>query len=325
MTAYGDQLRAIVAAVDVVSKDRAYVTSARGERREVNVANERSPFLGLAAALYADHYSALPFSAELPSVAPEAFFAELCAANPIVPRYEDGWSVVRFDQGGIVVAAGARQRVVSPAELVAAGPIAPGAPVRVTAPREMLSSPYGHYIILGRGVHDASTARQVRFYWSLAPEGAAAFLREIGSRLERRRIPFQAKVPVRPEGYGRTDAGVLYLGDEDVAAASDAIAATYRAVRSMLRTPVPLFARALAPGLAFAESPPTRDSFGMHRCDLIAEGLVWAADRGAADAGARLAIVRERLTKYGFDLDAFERNPSSRYPYPLDAIAAEAA
>jgi hypothetical protein len=86
-----------------------------------------------------------------------------------------------------------------------------------------------------------------------------------------------------------------------------------------------MFSRALAPGLGFAESPPTRDSFGMHRCDLIAEGLVWSFERNAGDDEARFGVLRERLIKYGFDLDAFERNPSSRYPYPLDAIVAEAA
>jgi HopA1 effector protein family len=286
VSAYRDQLRALVAAVEVASNERAFVTSARGERREVPIRNERGPFLGLAEALYTDHYSALPLAAAPAAVAVDAFVAELRAANPVGPRYENG---------------------------------------RYAAMRETITSPYGHYVILGRPIHDASSGRQVRFYWSLEPAGAAAFLREIGARLERRRVPFNAKVPVLPQGYGRTDAGVLYLGDDDVAAASDAIAATYRAVREHLRTPVPLFTRALAPGLGFAESPPTRDSFGMHRCDLIAEGLVWGFERGAADDEARLAVLCERLTKYGFDLDAFERNPTSRYPYSLDAITAEAA
>jgi len=283
---YESQLRAIVGAVHVLSNERARVRGARGEQQEVAIANERGPFLGLAEALYAAHYSPLPFDVPAPEIAPDAFFAELRAANPIGLRYEGG---------------------------------------AYPAPRELVTGPYGHYMILGRTVHDPSTGRQVRFYWSLAPDGAAAFLREIGARLERRRIPFQAKVPVRPDGYGRTDAGVLYLGDDDVAAASDAIAATYRALRGSVREPVPMFARALAPGLGFAESPPTRDSFGMHRCDLIAEGLVWAFERGAGDDDARYAVLRERLTKYGFELGAFERNPTSCYPYPLDAIAAEAA
>jgi HopA1 effector protein family len=282
MSAFTEQLRTIVSAVEMLSAERARVASARGERREVAVANERGPFLGLAETLYADYYSALPDAAPGTSaIAPEAFLAQLSAANAVAPRY------------GTM--------------------------------REMVTSPYGHYVFFGRGVHDAATGRQVRFYWNVRPEGAAAFVREVSARLDRRRIPFQAKVPVLPQGYARTDAGVLYLGDEDVAAASDAIAAVYRALRGAMRAHVPYFTRLLAPGLAFAESPPTRDSFGMHRCDLIAEGLVWGAQRAAADFEERLTVVRERLTKYGFDLDALERNPTSRYPYPLDAIAAEAA
>jgi len=285
MSTFDAQLRTIVAAVEMVSPERARVASARGERREVAVANERGPFLGLAEALYGDYYSALPDAAAgaagTIAIAPEAFLAQLSAANAVAPRY------------GTM--------------------------------REMVTSPYGHYVFMGRTVHDAGTGRQVRFYWNLAPTGAAAFVREISTRLDRRRIPFQAKVPVVPQGYARTDGGVLYLGDEDVAAAGDAVSAAYRALRGAMRPQVPLFTREIAPGLAFAESPPTRDSFGMHRCDLIAEGLVWGAQRDAADVDERLTVLRERLTKYGFDVDALERNPTSRYPYPLDAIAAEAA
>jgi hypothetical protein len=172
---------------------------------------------------------------------------------------------------------------------------------------------------------DPQTGRQVRFYWNVAADGAAGFLHEIGIRLEHRRIPFQAKVPVDPAYYARTDAGVLYLNDEDVEAARDAIAATYRAIRDQLRPSVPLFTRELAPGLAFAESPPTRESFGQHRCGLVAEGLVLGQQRGAHDPEARLVVLRERLTAYGLDLDNLERNPTSRYPYRLDVLNADAA
>src|SRR4029079_4453560 len=93
--------------------------------------------------------------------------------------------------------------------------------------------------------------------------------------------------------------------------------ATHRTLRGSLRPSVPLFAREIGLGLAFAESPPTRDSFGMHRCSLVAEGLLWAEQRGAKDAAARLAVLRERLTAYGLDLERLESNPTSRYPSRL--------
>src|SRR4029077_15283272 len=167
--------------------------------------------------------------------------------------------------------------------------------------------------------------------------GAAPFLREIGGRLDRRRIPFSGQKPGAPSLYSRTharrvyfqhenvEAARLYLNDEDVEAARDAIAATYRALHGSLRPAVPLFTREIAPGLAFAESPPTRDSFGMHRCGVIAEGLVMAQQRGAVEPEARLTILRERLTDYGLELDRLERNPTSRYPYRLDVLPQEHA
>ena len=327
MIPYAEQLTAIVAAVTFVLPERARVTSLRGAQREVAVASERDAFGGLAAALYMDRYSLLPADAPPPDVNGMAFLAGLQAANPIIQRPQDGWTVLRADaRGAWLVNAAQQQRFAALGEIVPlANGIGPGLPVRLVPMREMITAPTGHYVISGRGGFDPQSGRQVRFYWNLAPAGAAPFLREIAMRLERRRIPFQAKVPVDPAGYARTDAGVLYLNDEDVEASRDAIAATYQVLRGSLRPSVPLFTLEIGSGLAFAESPPTRDSFGMHRCSLVAEGLLWAEQRGAKDAAARLAVLRERLTAYGLDPDRLERNPISRYPYRLDTLLAEQA
>jgi HopA1 effector protein family len=327
MIPFDQQLRAIVAAVSFVAPDRARVTNLRGAARDVFVAGERDHFSGLTVALYMDHYSLLPTDAAPASMNGGEFLSSLQAANPIAPRYEDGWTVTRADASGAwIVNAAQQQRFATFNEIIPlANAIAAGLPVRLVLMREMVTAPAGHYLISGRPLFDPQTGRQVRFYWNVAADGAALFLREIGTRLERRRIPFQAKVPVAPSLYARTDAGVLYLNDEDVEAARDTIAATYRALHGSLRPSVPLFTRELAPGLAFAESPPTRDSFGMHRCGLIAEGLVMAQQRGAIEPEARLTIMRERLTAYGLALDRLERNPTSHYPYRLDVLPQEQA
>jgi hypothetical protein len=304
------------------------VTRAGGVHRDIAIAGERDVFGGLAVALYADHYSALAANAELSSAEDKAaFIASLKAANPVAFRHQDGWTITRVEQGGVwIVDATQQQRFASMGEIVPlATAIAPGLPVRLVPPRDVVTAPNGHFVIAGRPGFDPQTGRQIRLYWNLRPQGAAIFLREIGSRLDRRHIPFQAKVPVDPASYARTDCGVLYLNDEDLDPARDAIAATWHLVREHLRQSIPLFTREIAPGLAFAESPPTRESFGMHRCGLIAEALLWAEQRGARDVEARLAMLRERLTAYGLDLDRLERNPTSHYPYRLDALLLEEA
>jgi hypothetical protein len=328
MIPFDRQLRNIVAAVAFVSPQHARVTSSNGVQRDVAVAGERDAFGGLAVALYSDHYCLLPAGPDPPATeTAAAFLAKLRAANAVAARYQDGWTVMRADANGVWIANAAQQRRFAALNEIVplANAIAPGLPVRLVPQRDFVTGPAGHFVIVGRPGFDPQTGRQIRFYWNLVPDGAAPFLREVGTRLERRRIPFQAKVPVDPARYARTDCGVLYLNDEEVEAARDAIAATYQVLRDSLRPAVPLFTREIAPGLAFAESPPTRESFGMHRCGLIAEALLAAEVRGVREGEARLAILREHLTAYGLDLDRLERNPTSRYPYRLDALLEEHA
>jgi hypothetical protein len=328
MIPFDRQLRNIVAAIAFVSPQHARVTSSNGAQRDVAVAGERDTFGGLAVALYSDHYCLLPAGPDPPATeTAAAFLAKLRAANPVAARYQDGWTVMRADANGVWIADAAQQpRFAALNEIIPlANAIAPGLPVRLVPQRDFVTGPAGHFVIIGRPGFDPQTGRQIRLYWNLTPDGAAPFLREAGTRLERLRIPFQAKVPVDPARYARTDCGVLYLNDEEVEAARDAIAATYQALRDSLRPAVPLFTREIAPGLAFAESPPTRESFGMHRCGLIAEGLLAAEARGVREEATRLALLREHLTAYGLDLDRLERNPTSRYPYSLDALLEEQA
>jgi HopA1 effector protein family len=279
---YDAQLRAIVDAVTIETAGYARVRAADGSVADVAVTNERGPFLGLAEMLYGTHYNLPRTSVRVPADDPQQFQALLRAANGVRYRVVDG----------------------------------------ILVPREMITAPYGHYVVLGRPVHNAITGRQVRFYWNIDASGAATLLRELSARFERARVPFQAKVPVVPSGYGRVDTGVLYLGDEDVAVAIDFVAAAYAALGGAVRPDLPLFALPLAPGLAFAESPPNGDSFGMHRCDLIAEGLVRAFERGASTVDERLAVVRERLTEYGLDVERLAFNPMTRYPYRFGALRA---
>ena len=281
---YEAQLRAIADAVEMVAPNLARVTTRTGAVLEVPVANERGAYAGLAETLYGSFYNA---TAEPPPASgddPTAFAAALRAANLLPQRFANG----------------------------------------VAVPREMTTGEGGHYVLLGRAIREARSGRQVRFYWNFGAEGAVTFVRELSARFARTRIPFQAKVPVLPLGYARTDAGVLYLDDADVSASSDAIAAVYAALGAAVRSEAPLFALPIAPGLAFAESPQNGESFGMHRCALIADGLVRAHACGAGGA-ERLAVMREPFAEYGLDLARPAFNPHSRYPYRFPDLGAGAA
>jgi len=315
-----DQLCAIVADVELLAPDRA-----RSGGVELAVAGAIGPLAGLAEALYARHYIRPRQEAAAPVAPADAatFLDTLRAANKVAPRHAI-WTIVAVDAWGLSLADGnGGQRRAGYVEAVPGpGGFAPGQLVTIPAMREMLTAPAGHYAMLGRPIAEAGAGRQVRFYWNIDAAGAAVFLDGIGAGLERRRIPFQAKVPAHPAGFARADAGVLYLDAEDVEAARDVIAGTHAAVGATLRPETPLFTRALGRGLGFAESPASGESFGMQRCRLVAEGLVEGFAAGAADTPARVDAVLARLARYGFDLAAIERNAGTHYPHRFDGLAA---
>lgn len=312
MSPFERDIAAIAAGVSLAVDGSAVVAGC-----PVTVAGPEGPCAGLAAALYASFYCRpAPAGAEADAA---AFLEALRQANTLPPRWQ-AWTVAAVDGFGLLLAdgAGASRRAVA-AELPPS-PVPPtvGQTVYLPESREVLTGPTGHYAILGRPMAGPETGRQVRFYWNLAPAGAAQFLTALGSGLERRRIPFQAKVPAHPGGYARADGGVLYLAAEDVDAACDTVAAVHRALRDRLRADAPLFTRRLGHGLAFAESPPGGESFGMHRCRLVAEALVQAGPGASVERAVE--AIRTRFHGYGLDPEAPERNAATCYPYDFTLI-----
>jgi hypothetical protein len=73
----------------------------------------------------------------------------------------------------------------------------------------------------------------------------------------------------------------------------------HRATRDGLRESTPMLTKRLAPGLAVAEDPGDGRSFGQHRCQLIAEGLVRAFGAPTAPLSARLQAVIDRFADEG--------------------------
>jgi HopA1 effector protein family len=67
----------------------------------------------------------------------------------------------------------------------------------------------------------------------------------------------------------------------------------------------------LASGVGLAEEPNTGESFGMHRCRLVAEGLVDAWKQGAHTLEERIQAVDTKFTSNGLKLDRPYLSPGS--------------
>jgi hypothetical protein len=102
--------------------------------------------------------------------------------------------------------------------------------------------------------------------------------------------------------HRRADSVVLYLQRELVEHLADEIDAVRTRIESSALAAVPPFALAVGAGLAIAEDPGTGESFGQHRCRLVAEAVADAAMAPAAnDLEAVTAAVVARFGAEGID------------------------
>jgi hypothetical protein len=245
------------------------------------------------------------------------FVQALSAANAGAGSREAGWRVVRrTGDGQVVVARDGLTLWARPGEVT--GPAEPGAAVSVLLPKELLRLSPGFYLALGDAGLDPDGATIVRLYWNLRSDGATALVSMLTAALNRNALRFRLKVINDPDGYSRCDAAVLYIERGDYDRAADIVAATYPAIAGHLKPAVPALTKPLAEGLSLAEDPgQANGSFGMHRCQLLAEAVIRAHERAADPAKATIEDVEARFDEEGVSLDRPYLNPGSADDYAL--------
>jgi hypothetical protein len=325
MTVLHPDFLTVLAAVEVLSPT-AYRFG--GELREFPPPAAPGPDPAYLHALEEDLYSRL-FLRPTRTAASADFLAQrdhvsaLSAANNGRGSWEPGWEVVGVEPDGRLAARkdGVTFWVQPEGMRAPDGTPAPGDFVRVRVQKEMRSLLPGYYCAIGDGDQDdaqAAPAPRVRFYWHLTARAAVPYMVAITGRLNQRGIPFRTKVLSDPEGYGRADAGVLYLERRDMPRLGDVLAAVHREIAGNLRAEVPLFCQPLATGLGVAEDPGTDLSFGQHRCRLAARALWTSFTRGDATSDQKAATFAEVLRAAKLDPARPHLEPGSTDDYSLE-------
>jgi hypothetical protein len=190
--------------------------------------------------------------------------------------------------------------------------------VRVRVAKELLGFSPGIYRALSDIPSPAGRADDlVRLCWSIAAAGAVTLVARVTYALNGSSLPFSLELPDNPARYGRRGGAVLVLDRTDVAAAMKLLRPLLRALGPHLDDRAPAFTKPLARGLALAEEPGDGQSFGEHRCRLLAEAIVAAGEQGLRTVEQRLAVVRERFRAAGVALDAPYLRPGSDDAYEL--------
>ena len=266
----------------------------------------------------------------IPEVATEDFVADLARANRGKGFCEDpGWTVRQMLKDQVLVRRGPLEAWVRSKDCLSVrATLAPGMPVSLRVSREARRISPGFYFVLGKTLWPYTTRAIVRFYWNLTAEGALRFLRTATTLLDRAAVPFRLKVLNHPDRFNRCDAGLLYLRQQDCDAASKHLVKIFAEIRPFLQQGTPALTHTLAPGLGWAEDPGGseatiyRNSFGTHRCYLLADGMIRAYEQRKISLEERLQVVERRFREEGVNLEEPFRD-FRRRRYSLDHLAAQ--
>ncbi len=278
----------------------------------------------LQAQLYRDFYcrgvASLPRGgAGASSLADQTPFVEqLMAANAGRGSWVTGWPVgedLVGIPGGPAWRVPLEDRRLTPAD-------GPGTAVRLPLPKHLPGISPGYYTALSdQPLELTPDDYLVRLYWNLDPPGAVRLIAVATGLLNQSGLPFRLKVVGDPAGFLRCDTGVLYLCHTDYAAAAALLPVIYQELTNHLRSHTPALTLPLAVGLGLAEDPGGGDSFGMHRCLLLAQGLLAAAERGHQQPAARLQQVVETFAQANISIHAPFLRPGSSATYSWAAAS----
>ncbi|MBC6418861.1 MAG: hypothetical protein GDA44_08780 [Prochloron sp. SP5CPC1] len=237
------------------------------------------------------------------------FYNRLHESNRGKGYFDPGWVISREEKdGSLAVNKGGlrlhieRKRHLQPSQKAAVV----GDEVRIQMPKNLVQN--GFYMAVGdEGAHGDSGKHRViiRVYFNLTPEGAVAVMGSLTEKLNEMAIPFSFKVLYNPKDYQRHDSGVLYFDKEDYEVVGEVLRAVYAGGSSHFQPEVPLFTKNLAPGLGLAEEPDqkfaTTESFGMNRCQIIANGLLGALSQGDNSPEGRMTAILEQFSLLGIE------------------------
>jgi hypothetical protein len=140
-----------------------------------------------------------------------------------------------------------------------------------------------------------------RLYWNVGARNVALLLWRLTSGLLDRDCDWLLKCALTPCAYARADAIVLYLPAERLDELRGWVDASAAALSTVLRPGTPPLTLKIGRGLAACHDPGTGESFGQHRCRLIAEAVTSRnhAPHPTRDVASLLAAVCARLEQAG--------------------------
>jgi hypothetical protein len=242
-----------------------------------------------------------------------SFFQQLHDANCGTGYFEEGWKVLREEEDGGLWVQGGELRLYVEREMdlrEAERQAGTGDVVAVRMPKNRMQS--GFYMAVSNLGFSRPQAGDtlVRIYFNVTAEGSIAIMRSLTRELNKVNIPFMFKVLYNPKDYNRFDSGVLYFDGQHYKSVARVLEGVYAECQSHFAPKIPLFTKQIALGLGVAEEPDKKfadqESFGMNRCQIVANGLLKNLDQGECSYEENMKAILEEFILTGIDI---------KYPY----------
>jgi hypothetical protein len=242
------------------------------------------------------------------------FYNRLKTANHGVGFYDPDWQIIGEEDDGTLkinknrlsLYIDDRHHYLQLTEIDA--PV--GSRVSVKMPHNLIQN--GFYIAVSNlGSFNTSLSpadRQiVRFYFNITADGAIALMEALTVELNLAKVPFNFKVLYNPTDYHRYDPGVLYIQRSYYSIVHLILEKIYPQHQEHFKSEIPLFTKQIAPGLAIAEEPDRKfgeaESFGLNRCQIVANALIQATNEGNSTPETKLAAIVRNFDKMGISLE----------------------
>ena len=254
-------------------------------------------------------------------IQPDNLLQSLSEANTSRDQWDSGWQIHRLLPSGQILAhKHGLIRLLWAGEFInTEGPgMSPkeGANITIFVPRESRTIQPGFYFAFGEAVTDQQDDYSVlRFYWHIDGANVAKLVRLITQSLNRFQVPYRLKCPNNLALYQRIDATVLYISRRFYRITAELLKDVHREIQISLKPETPLFTKRIAHGLAVAEDPGNGESFGMHRCRIVAEAIWQVYTQGSQTEQARLEEVASKFASYGLSVNQPYLNPRSEDQY----------
>lgn len=256
----------------------------------------------------------------------EDFYTQLHASNHGTGYFDPGWEVLRREpDGSLAITRGGLTMYAETQHLEPDASIPQrGDWIAIAMPKNRLEN--GFYI----AVSNFGPERQPdidlglgRIYFNVMSDGGRALMDSVTHELNNIEVPFSFQVLCHPAAFGRYDSGILYFEQKDYFTIRKALQTIYSQNQSYFYSQIPLFTKFLAPGLGLAEEPKQKfiaqESFGMNRCQIVANALLDTWEKGQDSPEARMQAIHQHFAQLGIDLHRPYLNPNSEDIYtPLN-------